>query len=874
MRHLSTTRALRFAALALVLTCLAGGPGAITRSSANSPRRLRDAGAAPTSPPVSSRPQEVDQSGIRQVSVPANDLVVDPNTHIVYASVPSSAGAQGNSITPIDPVAGTTGQPVPIGSEPDKMAISGDGQFIYVALRGEGAVRRFDVATQTGGLEFPLGNDPLFGAPLRARDIEVAPGNPHTVAVALTNPSSSPSAKGVVVFDDGVARPRASADADQPTFIEYSGTPDIIYGVALDASAQFNFRKMAVGPCGVSVVGSTQSLSDQRLFAQDIKFDNGLLYMPSGRVFDPEAMAVVRSFDGLPFFGGLVLPDSKAGRVYFLFPSDTLPNTASLRVYDINTTQLLGGLDFPGINSNDIFRGLVRWGSDGLAFSDGHNVYLVQNSLIGGISPAFVPAPTPPTPTITLHGKVTDFRDGSGVADVTVSVSGTLTTSVSTDAGGNYEIRGVGTCDQVTLTPARPAYAFTPQSASVSNTTTAPALNFTAFPNLIRFPVSTFPSISEGAKMVQISVTRTGDLSFPASVDYETQDGTASARSDYTAAYGTLNFAPGQSLKTIRLLLTDDALVEGTETFTLALKNPVGVPLDPSNSTLTISIFDNDSATSGTNPTEDPTFFVRQHYHDFLNREPDASGLQFWTNGITSCGSDANCIAVKRVDTSAAFFLSIEFQQTGYLVERIYKTAFGDATGNSTLGGAHQLSVPVVRLSEFLRDTQEVGSTPNQIVVGQGNWQQQLEDNKNAFALEFVQRQRFATAFPSSMTADEFVNQLNANAGGVLTASDISQLDAVFGGAAASSADEAKRAQVLRQMAENTTLQQREFDRAFVLMQYFGYLRRNPNDAPDADYTGYDFWLSKLNQFGGDYAQAEMVKAFISSDEYRKRFGQ
>jgi len=64
-----------------------------------------------------------------------------------------------------------------------------------------------------------------------------------------------------------------------------------------------------------------------------------------------------------------------------------------------------------------------------------------------------------------------------------------------------------------------------------------------------------------------------------------------------------------------------------------------------------------------------------------------------------------------------------------------------------------------------------------------------------------------------------------------------------------------------------------EFNRAFVLMQFFGYLRRNPNDAPDADYSGYDFWLTKLNQFNGNFQGAEMVKAFITSAEYRQRFG-
>jgi hypothetical protein len=81
------------------------------------------------------------------------------------------------------------------------------------------------------------------------------------------------------------------------------------------------------------------------------------------------------------------------------------------------------------------------------------------------------------------------------------------------------------------------------------------------------------------------------------------------------------------------------------------------------------------------------------------------------------------------------------------------------------------------------------------------------------------------------------------------------------------------RAQILRAVAEDADLFNAESDRAFVLMQYFGYLRRNPNDPQDADYTGFDFWFTKLNQFNGNFINAEMVKAFITSAEYRQRFG-
>nr|MBA2528101.1 hypothetical protein [Pyrinomonadaceae bacterium] len=72
---------------------------------------------------------------------------------------------------------------------------------------------------------------------------------------------------------------------------------------------------------------------------------------------------------------------------------------------------------------------------------------------------------------------------------------------------------------------------------------------------------------------------------------------------------------------------------------------------------------------------------------------------------------------------------------------------------------------------------------------------------------------------------------------------------------------------------EDTDLARNEFNKAFVLMQYFGYLRRNPNDLPDSNFNGYDFWLGKLNQFNGNFVDAEMVKSFLTSGEYKQRFG-
>jgi hypothetical protein len=262
-----------------------------------------------------------------------------------------------------------------------------------------------------------------------------------------------------------------------------------------------------------------------------------------------------------------------------------------------------------------------------------------------------------------------------------------------------------------------------------------------------------------------------------------------------------------------------------------------------------LTISSNDSVTS--QPIDGAQFFVRQHYHDFLNREPDQSGLNFWTNEITSCGSDAQCIEIKRINVSAAFFLSIEFQQTGYLAYRFYNAALDRANG-------------LPRFLELMRDTQAVGTG---VVVLAPGWEAQLEANKVAYANEFVSRSEFTALYPTSLSPTQFVDALYAHA--VITPSAQERQAAIDEFNNPSGA----RGRVLRRVADNQDLKNRETNRAFVLMEYFGYLRRNPDDPPDNNLDGYNFWLNKLNQFNGNYIDAEMVKAFITSFEYRRRFG-
>lgn len=254
---------------------------------------------------------------------------------------------------------------------------------------------------------------------------------------------------------------------------------------------------------------------------------------------------------------------------------------------------------------------------------------------------------------------------------------------------------------------------------------------------------------------------------------------------------------------------------------------------------------------SDTNPVDETHFFVSQHYLDFLSREPDPAGLSFWTSNIASCGGEVGCLETHRRDVSAAYFLSIEFQESGYFVYRFYNTALNRANG-------------LPRFHEFMRDTQSIG---DDVIVNSAGWEQRLEQHKQTFAQDFVTRPEFATLYPETLTPAQYVDALYQHAG--ITPSSTERQAAL---------DEfnnptGARARVMRRVAENQTLFTREFNRAFVVMQYFGYLRRNPDDPPDGNLNGYNSWLGKLNDFHGNYIDAEMVKAFLLSTEYRSRFG-
>ncbi len=378
-------------------------------------------------------------------------------------------------------------------------------------------------------------------------------------------------------------------------------------------------------------------------------------------------------------------------------------------------------------------------------------------------------------------------------------------------------------------------------------------------PNTVQFSAASY-SAGEGAGRATITITRTGDTAAPASVDFTTVDdpaavrcdvvnGTAYARCDYATTLDTLNFAAGETQRVVSIPLIDDAHVEGNETVQLALRNPTGATLG-AQSTATLTINDND-ATTGANPVFTTPFFVRQHYLDFLAREPE-QGEPFTTilNGcpnVNNTDPDSPAAGCDRLNISGQFFGSPEFQLKGVYVIVFYRAAFN-------------------RLPEYAEFAQDLRAVT-------GATAQETFARRAAFANSFVQRPEFVNVY-GALSNSAYVTTLmgryqltsittpepaqpDGTAKVTLTSADL--LDRLNAGSLT-------RAQVLRAFVQADELSRnREAVNAFVASQYYGYLRRTP------DTNGFNGWVSYLSEHPGDFRT--MVNGFVNSIEYRLRFG-
>jgi len=370
--------------------------------------------------------------------------------------------------------------------------------------------------------------------------------------------------------------------------------------------------------------------------------------------------------------------------------------------------------------------------------------------------------------------------------------------------------------------------------------------------------VAPVTQVGEGAGRATVVVNRSGNTNGAASVEYSTIDnpaavpcaepagaggtGTAYARCDYATTVDTLHFAAGETQKTFTIPIIDDAHIEGTEEFAIRLNRPSGATLG-SRPTASVVIIDNeariDPPRALPNPIHSNDFFVRMQYLDFLSREAEPAGFEAWMNVLTRCSNVEDNPACDRPTVSSAFFRSQEFQLKGYFVYLFYKVSLG--------------RLPLY--AEIIPDMRRVtGATAEEVFA-----------RRLAFAQEWVERPEFKTLYPDNLSPAAFVDRLlqatgvaleGSGGGGVTRNSLVGDL----------TTRARTRAEVLMAVVEHPSIDARERNGAFVAMQYFGYLRRDPEEE------GYRNWLTYLNANPTDFRT--MVRGFANSSEYQLRFGQ
>ncbi len=376
---------------------------------------------------------------------------------------------------------------------------------------------------------------------------------------------------------------------------------------------------------------------------------------------------------------------------------------------------------------------------------------------------------------------------------------------------------------------------------------------------------------AEGGGQIAINVTRTGNTAISSTVDYRTTDtdtftvncttkqGQAYGRCDFATVGGTLSFAAGETSKSFNVPIIDDSYAEGTEVFNVVLSNPNNAILGAVSNAIA-SITDNETV-DGPNPIllgndAGIDFFVRQHYLDFLGREPEPG--QPWSNVLRNCSDQFNsnpnspAAGCDRLTVSGAFFGSPEFKDKGLFVIDFYRVAFN-------------------RLPTYVEFSQDLASVT-------GATAQETFARRAALANNFVQRTEFTQLYGALSNAD-FVNGLMSGAHGqAYNLTSIITPDPVNPDGAAKvtltttdllnrlNAATMTRGQVLRAIVQSDQISlQLESVNAFVASQYYGYLRRTP------DTGGFNAWINYLKNNPNDFRT--MVHGFLNSPEYRLRFG-
>ncbi|CAM3291913.1 hypothetical protein FLLO111716_01375 [Flavobacterium longum] len=308
------------------------------------------------------------------LEVTANDLAYSGQTNRLYVSVSAAAAANASTLAKIDPATAQFEDYYPIGDNPGVMAVSGDGQKIYVGLKSAGAVRPFDVTTHTIGADILLGSNEITGD-FYAEDIEVMPGNPNTIAVARRNLNFAPKHEGVAIYDDGVARTNVTRSHTGSNDIEFVSASEVV-GFN-NESTEYKFRKWGVNASGIALTSSNNNSNLPAAIGGPNKFViNGTkAFFSNGKMVDFSAIPIASGTFENAF--GPVIYDNTTNTV--CYASYDMGGNISLKFFNPDTQALLNEIPIPQATGS--VKNLVGCGANYYAFNTADKVVIVNYAL-------------------------------------------------------------------------------------------------------------------------------------------------------------------------------------------------------------------------------------------------------------------------------------------------------------------------------------------------------------------------------------------------------------------------------------------------------------------------------------------------------------
>jgi trimeric autotransporter adhesin len=313
-------------------------------------------------------PQPASVTSQHTLALPVRDLAYSEFTQRLYGTVYS--GPNAGNLAVIDPQTGTVEGFVWIGWDPRYVALSDDGKYLWVGVDGENAVRRVN-------LEYGWPDVAVYLDPFVAEDLAALPGEPLAVAVARKNPSDPDEPGGVAVYEGywGSMRPSTTTKEQGSDLVELGARGSTLFSLGT-GSGDNRYRTLAVDGNGVTVTATGWNLDTSP--AADFVFAGGRLYTSDGHTIDT-GYNDWAGFFNINNTGGAVRPDTRTGQAYFL-------NGSGIRVADINTFATVATLPVPPLQFeswNELRRHLVRWGTDGLAFHDADQVFILRSPIVG-----------------------------------------------------------------------------------------------------------------------------------------------------------------------------------------------------------------------------------------------------------------------------------------------------------------------------------------------------------------------------------------------------------------------------------------------------------------------------------------------------------